>query len=87
MAAEAHHPGRELDRVGDPRVAGLHVQVQQVAREIADRPVGVIGAQDHLHGAARYSSTTRSLDGALATASRNSSTIGRAARAHSELSR
>jgi hypothetical protein len=34
LAAEAHHPGGELVRIGDARVADLRVQVQQFAREI-----------------------------------------------------
>ncbi len=49
VAAEAHHPRRELHRVGDTGVARLRVDLEELAREIPDRPVGVVGAHDHLH--------------------------------------
>jgi hypothetical protein len=49
VAAEAHHPLGERQRVGDPRGAYLCVQIEQLAGEIADRPVRVIGVHDHLH--------------------------------------
>jgi hypothetical protein len=49
IAAEPHHPRRELHRVCDPCVARLRVDVQELAREIADRPVGVVGVHDRLH--------------------------------------
>lgn len=49
VAAEAHHPRGELHRIGDPRITRLGVDLQELAREIPDRPVGVVGAHDHLH--------------------------------------
>ncbi len=49
LAAETHHPCRELHRIGDARVTDLGVNVKQFAHEIADRPVGIVGVHDHLH--------------------------------------
>ena len=49
LAAELHHPRRELDRVGNARITRLRVDLEEFAREIPDRPVGVVGVHDHLH--------------------------------------
>lgn len=51
VAAEPHHPARELDRIGDPGVAHARMQLQKLTREIADGPVGVVSATDHPHDA------------------------------------
>jgi hypothetical protein len=47
--AKADHPPRELDRIRHPGIARAGVQLQQIAREIADHARRVIGpGLDHL---------------------------------------
>ncbi len=45
---EADHPPRELDRIGDPGIARLGMDAQQLARDVADQSRGVVGMHDHL---------------------------------------
>ena len=86
---EADHPRRQLRRVAHPGIARGRVQHEQLADKVSDRPVGVVRVLDHPHDmtdrappAARPAQQTASW-----WRLRSSSTTGRAAYAHPELSR
>ena len=46
---EADHPGGQPHRVRYPALARGRVDVEQLARQVTDRPVGIIRMLDHLH--------------------------------------
>jgi hypothetical protein len=46
---EADHPRGQPHRVRYPAVARGRVNVKQLAHQVADRAIGIIGVLDHLH--------------------------------------
>jgi hypothetical protein len=46
---EPNHPGGQLDRIGNSRVARASVEIQKLSRQIADQTRRVVRALNDLH--------------------------------------